>query len=118
MKSKWIALEKRIANLLGMLHVPYSGAKWERGKEDIIGDGILDSRIGQIKGTNKQSITIQYRDWVQLYRHGQDVGKSFPLLVLAFEKPVVSHGRSEIEMPEEILVCITLDDFRHLWQKW
>ena len=60
-------VEKEIAALLGMQAVPFSGANWEKGKEDIVDD----KRLGQIKSTGKTNrITIRYdEDIWQLCKH-------------------------------------------------
>ncbi len=96
--------EREVAKLLGLTPVPYSGSRWQLGKEDAYSEEV----ICQIKSTQIDAMRVRYRDLFDLVRHGN--GQQVPVLVLDFVDPKIGQKT----LPDDVWVAIRLEDFLYM----
>ncbi len=81
---------------------PFSGARWETGKED----GASERILCQVKTTGTNALVLAFSTIWDLLIHKND--NQVPLLVLDFVHPRTNGA----EFPEQIWVCMRLTDFK------
>lgn len=90
--------EKKVMSALGLMPTPASGAGWVH-KED----GENDYILSQLKSTDKNSLTIKYKDWTTL-KINSDTAHKLPLFVVQKLENDNDQGVTLICMrPEDIL---------------
>lgn len=98
--------EKYLAELLGVRAVPFSGSRFQSGREDLEDE----NRLFQVKSTGTNKITVDYRDLFTLMKHAQS---KKPVFVLDFIAPKLPELPGF--MPEAVWVAVRLEDYERLY---
>lgn len=100
--------EEYLAELFGATRIPFSGSRWDVGREDAI--AVDMTKLYQFKSSFSNKITVDFTDLFALEVHA---GTMTPVFVADYRNPVAITPTGKVTLDDQQYVVIP----KSLWDK-